>query len=102
MIDGMSLLTVSGLIDCGVTLNFTTQIVIKRLSCGPGVDLPHGVRTIDGTALRTYQLHTLNAKVVDSVGNERVTKADFIAADFVGFDIILGSSWLIQEEPEIA
>lgn len=84
------------LLDTRAASNFISQNVVKDLGLGNGEVVSRGFRTLDGQQLRTYSQHTIAVNAVDSTGRSVDTTGTFIAADFVGFDIVLGLPWLTQ------
>lgn len=89
------------LLDTCATSNFISQQAVKELGLGPGEALPRGLRTLGGQPLQTYRQHPVFVDAGDSRGRSVHTSGTFIAADFVGFDIILGLPWLTQWNADI-
>ena len=84
------------LLDTSVTSNFISQQVVRKQELREGEELLPGFRTLVGRPLQTYKQYVVPIKAVDSKGRSRETNATFIAADFVGFDAVLGLPWLTQ------
>lgn len=84
------------LLDTRAASNFISQTVVKDLGLGNGEVVSRGFRSFDGQPLRTYSQHAIAVNAVDSTGRSVDTTGTFIAADFVGFDVVLGLPWLTQ------
>lgn len=86
--------TVRAMIDCGAAFNFISQMKVKEWDLQGTVDVPPGLKTLDGTPLKCYEAHVLRTGVTDATGHEIRTKQAIIAADMTGVDMILGLPWL--------
>ncbi|MCJ1422325.1 hypothetical protein MMC29_000205 [Sticta canariensis] len=84
------------LLDIGAISNFISQTVVKNLAMGKGETVSRGFRTLEWQPLRTYEQHAVAVTAVDSTARSADTIGIFIAADFVGFDIVLGLPWLTR------
>lgn len=86
----------AALLDRDATSNFISQQAVTDLDLAKGEALPQGLSTIYGQPLQTYKQHPISLNAVDSKGRSLYTTGSFVAADFVGFDIILGLPWLTE------
>ena len=89
----------TALIDCGAEENFISQ----RLVVEEGLpSLPSSMRgrTIDGHRVTIYGEHKLKTFAIDANGIRRLSEQTFFGAEMVGYDLILGWSWLETENPD--
>jgi hypothetical protein len=57
-------------------------------------------RTIDGHRVTIYGEHKLKTFAIDANGIRRLSEQTFFGAEMVGYDLILGWSWLETENPD--
>ena len=82
------------MLDTGATLNFISQFAVKELRLTASDATAPSIHSICGHSVRTYQNHSLQLQVQDSEGQTALTTGDFLAADIIGYDIVIGLPWL--------
>ena len=92
---------VNALIDSGASLNFISQLKVKELGLRGHSDAPHGIRSLSGHVMSTYQTHDIETSVTDSNGKTQRHTDSYVAASFTGCDLILGITWLQERDPDI-
>ncbi|MCJ1468234.1 hypothetical protein MMC07_006862 [Pseudocyphellaria aurata] len=84
------------LLDTRAASNFISQKVVRDLGLGNGQVMSRSFRFLSGQPLHTHEQHHVRINAVDSRSKSVDTTGNFIAAEFVGFDIILGLPWLTR------
>lgn len=82
-------------------MNFISQMCVKELDLPVVEERPPRVNTLDGHPLQTYGVHRPEVRLDDSKGERRSTTVEFVAANMIGYDMILGMPWLDQYDPDI-
>ena len=89
------------LIDSGASLNFITQMCAKELDLTPIDNGQVRIRTLGGESLQTFGTHTLRIAIEDNHGGSASVQQQVIAANMVGYDLVLGMPWLQAQDPDI-
>ena len=92
--------TLRALVDSGAQDNFISQKVIVE----EGVRAPLSnitAHAVDGHQVRVYGRHALETHATDARHATRAFQLEYIAADVIKYDALLGYPWLSQCEPDI-
>ncbi len=82
--------TLRALVDSGATLNFISQLRVKELGLPESEHRPPAIHTLDGHKLQTYGVHLPEIRMNGSEGELLNTTVSLVAANMVGYDVILG------------
>ena len=95
--------TLRALYDSGAELNLINANTVKRWNI-PSVDDKEKPRAsfLDAHSIRLRSAHELTVEVADKHGTRQAVGPErFWAADFQGYDLILGCPWLYEADPKI-
>jgi hypothetical protein len=77
------------MIDLRVTINFLSQVKIKRLHLNSSFKIRSEYKTLDDISFRTYDEYTLRIDVVNTLKEKNSTMQRFLDADLEEIDMIL-------------
>jgi hypothetical protein len=89
------------LINSGAVFNFISQDFAQCLGLKLTDKLAPPMSSIDGHALRTYGIYRQTVHLGDDSGREQCVTLNLVAADILGYDLILGMAWLLRYNPDI-
>src|SRR2546429_350145 len=93
--------TVRALIDSGADENFISQLLAVELGLKPTATPTPAIRTLNGERLTTYHYYTIPTRLENEEGERLEITDEFLGADMVGFDLILGMPWLYNANPDV-
>ena len=93
--------TLDALVDSGASLNFISQLRAKELGLKVGFEIKHKVTALNGLPVRTYGVKLASLRMQDQKGETLQSVEELMAADTVGYDLILGIPWLCRHDPDI-
>jgi hypothetical protein len=95
--------TLRGLYDSGAEINVVSQRMVDRFGLDHSLFYSKPVATfIDSNHLQLNKPYDLSLRCRDSAGTEKIVGPQrFWAANFTGYDLILGYPWLREADPKI-
>lgn len=94
-------INVTAMLDTGADINFISYRLLLEAGWEPTRSLEEPIKFIDRQITSCFAILDLDTTVIDIDGEEKNRTLQFYIINIAGFDLILGKTWLWEEDPMI-